>query len=88
MAYKKYVKAKAVTPHDSTELTDFKGSSWDGLYVGVSGNVNLTLSGDSAAVLFKNMVQGTLYPLSCKLVLSTSTTATDIVVVDSDSYVS
>ena len=86
MAYKKYTKASAVTAHDSNSLTGFTGSSWDGLYIGVSGNVNMILSGDSSAVLFKNMVQGTIYNLSPDIIKSTSTTATDMVVLDTNSY--
>jgi len=82
MAYKKYTKAKAVTAHDTDELTGFVGTAWDALYVGVTGNVNMILEKDSSAVLFKNMVQGTVYNVSPKIVLSTSTTATDIVSLD------
>tara|TARA_R100000152_G_C6638803_1_gene84092 strand:+ start:17 stop:280 length:264 start_codon:yes stop_codon:yes gene_type:complete len=86
--YKKYVKAKAVTAHDTNELTGFSGSQWDALYVGVAGNANLVFQGDSDAVLFKNLIAGTVYPFGLKLVKSTSTTATDMVVLDSGKYVS
>jgi hypothetical protein len=85
MAYKKYTNAAAVTLHDTNVLTGFKGSSYDGVYIGVSGDVNMTLSKDSTAVVFKNMIQGTLYNISPKIILSTSTTATDVVVVDTAS---
>ena len=78
--YKKYIKAKAVTAHDSTELTGFSGTQWDALYVGVAGNANLVFQGDADAVLFKNMISGTLYPLGAKCIQDTSTTAADIVV--------
>lgn len=85
MAQRKYIKATAVTLHNTNEITGFGGASWDGMYVGVAGNVNMILSGDTVAVLFKNMVQGITHDISPKIVLSTSTTATDIVVLDSSS---
>ena len=88
MAYKKYIKASAVTPHDTNEVTGFTGTGWDSMYVGVSGNVTMILSGDTTAVLFKNMVQGTLYNISPKIILSTSTAATDMVVLDTNSTMS
>ena len=88
MAYKKYTKASAVTPHDTNEVTGFAGTGWDGMYVGVSGNVTMILSGDADAVLFKNMVQGTIYNLSPKIIKSTATAATDMIVLDTDSYLS
>lgn len=80
----KYTKAAAVTAHDTTDQSiDTKyGTAIDAIYVGVAGNINMQLSGDSSAVLFKNMIAGTMYPLSAKLILSTSTTATDIVKLD------
>ena len=68
----KYNKAGAVTPHDTTDQTI------DTMY--------LTLSQDSAPVLFKNAISGTIYPLSAKLILAssggTATTATDLVKLD------
>ena len=81
--YKKYTKAKAVTAHDDNELTGFSGSQWDALYVGTAGNANLVFQGDADAVLFKNLIAGTVYPFGLKLVKSTSTTADDMVVLDS-----
>lgn len=78
----KYTNAAAVTLHNTDELTGFGGTSWDGIYIGVSGDVNMTLSGDSTAVVFKNMIQGTLYSLSPKIIKVTDTTAADVVVVD------
>ena len=81
--YDKYIKAAAVTPHDSNTISGFTGSGWDAMYVGVSGNVTMQLEGDSAAVLFKNMVQGTVYPIAPQIIKSTGTAATDIVVLES-----
>ena len=78
----------AVTPHDTTDQsidTRF-GTPLDGIYIGVAGDVNLTLSKTGqSAVLFKNMLAGTIYPLSAKYIMSTSTTATDIVALDTGS---
>lgn len=81
--FDKYTKAAAVTLHDSNEISGFTGSGWDAVYVGVSGDVTMTLEGDSSAVLFKNMVQGTVYPLAAKVIKSTGTTATNVVVLES-----
>jgi len=81
--YDKYTKAAAVTPHDSNTISGFTGSGWDAMYVGVSGNVTMQLEGDSAAVLLKNMVQGTMYPIAPQIVKATGTAATDIVVLES-----
>lgn len=88
MAQRKFNKAAAVTLHDTNEIAGFTGSSWDGMYVGVSGNVTMTLSGDTSAVLFKNMAQGITHNISPKIIAATSTTATDIVVLDGSSRMS
>jgi len=83
--YDKYTKAAAVTLHDTNTVSGFTGSGWDAVYIGVSGNVKMTLQGDSAAVLFKNMVQGTVYPIAAQIIQTSGegTTATDIVVLES-----
>ncbi len=81
--FDKYTKAGAVSLHDTNVLTGFKGAGWDALYVGVSGNVTMTLQDDTAAVLFKNMVQGTVYPIAPQIIKSTGTAATDLVVLES-----
>tara|TARA_R100000664_G_C2750246_1_gene137534 strand:+ start:710 stop:976 length:267 start_codon:yes stop_codon:yes gene_type:complete len=83
----KYTKAAAITPHNTTDRSiDTKyGTPIDAIYVGVGGDVNLQLSRDSSAVLFKNMIAGTIYPLSATYVLATNTTATNIVTLDSGS---
>ena len=88
MAQRNYIKASAVTLHDTNEITGFSGAGWGGLYIGVSGNVTMTLRGDTTAVLFKNMIQGTVYPFSPKIIKSTATTATDVVVLDTSSSMS
>ena len=77
MSMKKYRLAEAVTLHDTTVQPNN-----DAFYVGVSGNVTATLINDDTAVLFKNMIQGTVYPFQVKLLKSTGTAATDLVVLD------
>jgi len=81
--YDKYTKASAVTPHDTNELSGYIGSGWDSIYIGVTGDVNMILQDDTSAVVFKNMTQGTLYPIAAKTIKSTSTDATDIVALES-----
>jgi len=88
MAYKKYTKAAAVVTHDSNSLTGHTGTGWDGIYIGVSGDVNMVLEKDTTAVVFKNMVQGTVYPIAPKIIKATSTTATNIVTLESGSQFS
>ena len=67
--------AAAVTPNDSTDLT---GGVTRGLYVGVSGDVNVDME-DGETVLFTAMAAGIVHPLRVLRVRSTSTTATNIV---------
>lgn len=64
----------AVTPHDSTNLTTNARS----LYVGTGGNV-VAVGLDDTAVTFSNVPDGTILPIACKRVNSTSTTASSIV---------
>lgn len=71
-------KAAAVTPHDTT-IVDCRA-----LYVGTGGTVAVHMLGNAASpggtsVSFVNVPSGTLLPISCHRVLSTSTTATNIV---------
>ena len=63
----------AVTKSD---VTVFDESS---IYVGGAGDIALVLVGSSTAVTYKNVPAGTLLPCNVKQVLSTGTTATDIV---------
>ena len=84
----KYTKAAAITAHNTTDRSiDTKyGTPIDAIYIGVGGDVNLTLSAPGeSAVLFKNMLAGTIYPLSAKYVMATSTTASSIVTLDTGS---
>lgn len=67
--------AVAVTPHDTTELTNASRA----LYVGTGGDLVVILVNDSTAVTFKNVAAGTVLPLRAKIVKSTGTTAANIV---------
>lgn len=66
--------AFSITPHDTNELSHVTR----GLLVGVAGNVNVVLAGDTDAVVIA-LAAGIIHPLRAKIVKSTSTTATGIV---------
>jgi len=68
-------RAVAITPHDTTELTETTRA----IYVGGAGNIVMTLEGDTAAVTFVSVSSGSILPVRAKLVKSTSTTATSLV---------
>ncbi len=67
--------AVAVTPHDTNELSRKPTRA---IFVGVGGDVAVKLTDDTSAVTFKNVPGGTILPIGCYLVLSTGTTATNI----------
>lgn len=72
-------KFAAVTPSDTALLT-YGGdpSITKGIYVGGAGNI--ACKNDlGATVVFTGLVVGALYPISTEQILSTSTTATNIV---------
>lgn len=64
----------AVTPSDSTDL-----GSCRALYVGGAGNVAVLAAGNSAAVTLVSVSAGTILPVRVRKVMSTNTTATNIV---------
>ena len=66
-------RAEAVTPHDTNYIEQTRG-----LYVGVSGDVVVTMA-DGNDVTFTALAGGIVHPIQCIRVQSTSTTATDIV---------
>ena len=66
--------AVAVTPDDDTDLTTYARS----LYVGTGGNVRVITSGGNT-VTFTSVPNGSVLPVRVKRVLSTSTTASNIV---------
>lgn len=67
--------AVAVTPSDSTDLTDVAR----GLFIGVGGDISVETADGQSAVVFKNLSDGQFFPVAVSRVNSTSTTATDIV---------
>lgn len=64
--------AVAVTPNDSTDLQVTRA-----LYVGVTGNLNVTMA-DGQTLVFSNVPVG-IFPIQVQKVLSTSTTASSII---------
>ena len=63
----------SITKSDTVE-------NWcDAFYVGSGGDISIKLRDDDTAVTLKNVASGTVYPLAVKYIMSTSTTASDIV---------
>lgn len=67
--------AAAVTLSDSTVLNPVPRA----LYIGVGGDVVVTMAADGADVTFKNVPTGTRLPVRVSKVKSTGTTASYIV---------
>jgi hypothetical protein len=65
--------AAAVTPSDSTDLTNFAR----GLMVNVAGDVSVDFV-DSGSSIILTLLAGVVYPFQVKRVRSTGTTATGI----------
>tara|TARA_R100000773_G_C4203633_1_gene105207 strand:- start:660 stop:905 length:246 start_codon:yes stop_codon:yes gene_type:complete len=65
-----------VTPHNSNAL-----SSPSALYVGVGGDVVVTMANSATDVTFKNVPSGTFLPIAVTHVKSTNTTATNILAI-------
>ena len=68
----------ACTPSDVTVFTQPTA-----LYIGVSGDVNVTLWGETTQVVFKAAPVGFM-PIQVRQVYSTSTTATNIVLLTNE----
>jgi hypothetical protein len=66
--------AVAVTPHDSTDLSQTSRA----LFVGGAGNLVAVMAGGST-VTFTGVVAGSILPIRVTRVNSTNTTATSIV---------
>ena len=64
----------AVTPSDATDLTGARA-----LFVGGAGNLALMAVGDTAAVTLTGVLAGSIIPVRVSRVMSTNTTATNIV---------
>jgi hypothetical protein len=69
------VGAAAVTPSNSDDLPN---GMCRALYIGTGGDLSLDI-GNSTAVIFAKVLQGTVLPVAAKRVRVTGTTATDIV---------
>ena len=67
-------RAAAVSPSDSTVLSGVRG-----LYVGGAGNVALKTKASDTAVTFTGVLAGSILPVRATQVMSTNTTATNIV---------
>ncbi|TQS73039.1 hypothetical protein ERN12_04500 [Rhodobacteraceae bacterium] len=64
-----------ITPDDSTDLV----TTTRGIYVGTSGDLQVTLVGDTAPVTFKNMTAGVAHPLRVARVHADQTTAQNLI---------
>ena len=72
--------AFAVTKSDSTNFLSGAGLRVPkALYIGTGGDLVVQLVGDAGTVTFKNVGDCTLLPIRAQRVLSTGTTAADIV---------
>lgn len=69
--------AVAVTPNDAADLAKVPTK---GLYIGVTGDVKITLSSGNV-VTFTALASGTIHPIAVKRVWATGTTATNILAV-------
>lgn len=69
-----FLKAAAVTKSDSTVLAKTRG-----LYIGGAGNVAVIMADDASAVTLVGLAVGVVHELSVTKVMSTNTTATNIV---------
>lgn len=69
-------KATAITPNDSTDLTNVPR----GIYVGGAGNIVATLNG--VDVTFNGAQAGTILPIRPSRIKSTGTTATGLVALE------
>lgn len=62
----------AVTPSDTAD------NYFNGLYVGVGGDVSIKGADNGTQITFKNVPTGALLPVATAKVMSTNTTATNI----------
>lgn len=69
------LKAAVLTKSDTTVYTP----AYHGLYVGGAGDVTVIPEGQSATVTFTSVPTGTILPVTVKQLMSTGTTATNIV---------
>jgi hypothetical protein len=67
-------RASAITPNDSTLFTQETA-----LYIGTGGDVAVNMWGTNETVTFSNIPSGTFMPILVDKVLSTGTTASNII---------
>jgi hypothetical protein len=65
----------AITPVDNVAFV----TNPRGIYVGTTGDLAVIMAQDSATTLFKAVPAGSLLPISVKVVMSTNTTASNLV---------
>lgn len=68
-------KLRAVTPADGSDLDPIPRALW----VGTAGNVAIIAADDSSAVTLSNVPAGAVLSVRAKRVMSTNTTASNIV---------
>ncbi len=69
-----YARAEAITPNDSTDLTNSTRAIW----IGGAGNVKVdTVEGDTVTLV--GALVGTILPIRARRVYATGTTATNLV---------
>ena len=66
--------AAAITKSNSTTYENIRG-----VYVGGAGNVAVKFPGNNTAVTFTGVAAGSILPIQPVQIMSTNTTATDIV---------
>lgn len=72
------VRSAAITPDDDNDIEITRA-----IFVGTGGDIAMQLAGDSAAVVFANVADGTLLPFRVKRVMEAGagTTATDLIAI-------
>lgn len=75
MNSRSFFQASAVTPHDVTEVAGPTRALW----IGGAGHLTVVMKDDTTPVLIENIAQGTLLPISVKLVMASGTTASKII---------
>jgi hypothetical protein len=75
-----YGTAVAITAVDGGSDQDIQsGATYEALYIGVGGDVTVTLATDTEDILFKNLASGQLLPIRLTDVKASNTTATHMI---------
>ena len=75
-----YGTAVAITAVDGGSNQDIEtGATYEALYIGVGGDVTVTLATDTEDILFKNLASGQLLPIRLTDVKAANTTATHMI---------